>query len=261
MPRTVLSLGLALLGVAALAAPAQAVLVNYTGTIELEFPASVGASATPVSLATLSGQVEFLPQGTIVFQEPPTAFSPSAATVTLSGSTFLSTLRIDPIVLNTGSLIPSTSVSPTGFSGTVGLSGMLSFVPTTGLGLANLSVPLAIGSSFSTSTSSATGGQSLFLSVYFSPWTAGTVSLSSTRDGTTPTPVPTAMGSIMPTVNGMANLVSPVSIFRLGNGDQFRTIPAVGRMTLNFVPEPAAVLLQGIALATLLLVGIRRFRS
>jgi hypothetical protein len=59
----------------------------------------------------------------------------------------------------------------------------------------------------------------------------------------------------------MANLVSPVSIFRLGNGDQFRTIPAVGRMTLNFVPEPAAVLLQGIALATLLLVGIRRFRS
>jgi hypothetical protein len=69
------------------------------------------------------------------------------------------------------------------------------------------------------------------------------------------------MGSVTRTVSGMANLVSPVSIYRQGADEEFRTIPAFGRMTINFLPEPAAVLLHGAALAMVLVLGVRRLRS
>ncbi|UCE86681.1 MAG: hypothetical protein JSU66_02800, partial [Deltaproteobacteria bacterium] len=92
MPRIAMRLGLVLLGVAALATPARAVLVDFTGSITLVFPSGVGASPSSVSLGTLSGDnLDVGMDGTIGI--PPISYASVVRTVSLSGSTYISKLR------------------------------------------------------------------------------------------------------------------------------------------------------------------------
>jgi hypothetical protein len=233
-----------------LASSAPAALMPFAGSITFEV-----AGNPPASIASLSGSLDALPDGSVVL--PPGAFG-TVATFPVADP-FLSAIVVRASSLLSGTLGPNS----VGFGGSVGLSGRLDLqIPPT-LGLANLSVPLGIGSSFSSSTSTSNGlGAYAFFSVFFSPWTTATVSLIGTVQGSTTT-LRTVSGSRTTVPGGgvVLSLVSPVQIFRQGGpGAQIRTFPGFARMNIRYGPEPSTLVLLAVGALALAAYGSRRAR-
>jgi hypothetical protein len=231
-----------------LASAAPAALVPFTGSITFEV-----AGNPPAPIASLSGSLDALPDGSVVL--PPGAFG-TVATFPVADP-FLSAVVVRASTLLSGTLGPNS----VGFGGSVGLSGTLGLqVPPT-LGLANLSVPLGIGSSFASSTSTSDGlGAYAFFSVLFSPWTTAPTVLTGTVQGAV-TGLRTVSGSrgVTPGGDVTLNLVSPVHIFRQGGpGAQIRTLPGFARMNIRYGPEPSALVLLGVGALALAAYGSRR---
>lgn len=254
MLRKALTLGVTLLLAIPLATPVRAALAPFTGTITVGF-----VGGTQVEIASLSGNLDALPNGTLIL--PPLAFA-SAVTVSLA-DTYVTAVGFSATGLIGGTLAPT----GTGFGGSVPLTGNMPFLLDGGLGLGNLSVPLNIGSLTSPTafTSNTAGSVFVSLSLSFSPWTTAPTYLTGTVSGYA-TASPTVSGSrtTTPGNNVTINLVSPLQIFRLGSTggpSQVRTIPGFATMRLEFTPEPTALVLQGVAIATALILGVRRLRS
>ena len=253
---------LALLVTAALAAPARAVLTDFTGSITL----TLGGQG-PLEIATLSGQIDVLPDGRLVV--PPQIFSTVAGVnfpVLSPTDDFLSSFRVTPTAFGGGTLF-STGLQG-GFYGSAPVSGSLGFLVKPGP-FADGTVSLGLGylTTVATPETPATGSTYLTFTAFFSLWTMYLPTGSSvygTIDGsTTVYYTPVGSRSTTPGGNTILSLVSPVQIAQVGSTGtlQTRFYPGVGRMTLTVMPEPTRLLLQGIAFLTALVLGFQRLRA
>jgi hypothetical protein len=218
---------------------ASAALEPFSGEITLQL-----ANQPAVTIATLSGDLFLHADGTVNL--PAMTFPTAVAgTLTLPSSSFIPSVDADALGMPAGAL----GDVPGGFGGTLALTGTLHFRLAQTLALADLSVPLGVGTYSFPSASTANPGLSRFVSVSasFAPWTTAAVRLTGTVDGAL-TSLASVSGSRATTPQGgsILNLVSPVHIVRVGaNGGaaQMRTIPGVARMNLLYAPEPSAPIL------------------